>query len=69
MFLAKAQATSAWPSHARPAAAFPCRSGAASCTASGGRDIRVTDCEISRSGGNGIWFEQVSGDVSGNIFT
>jgi uncharacterized secreted repeat protein (TIGR03808 family) len=35
----------------------------------GGRDIRITDCEISGSGGNGIWFEQVSGDVSGNIIT
>jgi uncharacterized secreted repeat protein (TIGR03808 family) len=35
----------------------------------GGRDIRITDCAISDSGGNGIWFEQVSGDVSDNIFT
>jgi uncharacterized secreted repeat protein (TIGR03808 family) len=35
----------------------------------GGRDIRITDCEISGSGGAGIWFEQVSGDVSGNIIT
>jgi uncharacterized secreted repeat protein (TIGR03808 family) len=35
----------------------------------GGRDIRITDCEITGSGGNGIWFEQVSGDVSGNIIT
>ena len=33
------------------------------------RDVRITDCEIAGSGGNGIWFEQVSGDVSGNIFT
>ena len=33
------------------------------------RDVRITDCEITGSGGNGIWFEQVSGDVSGNIFT
>ena len=33
----------------------------------GGRDVRIIDCEISGSGGNGIWFEQVSGDVSGNI--
>jgi uncharacterized secreted repeat protein (TIGR03808 family) len=32
-----------------------------------GRDIRITDCEIANSGGNGIWFENVSGDVSGNI--
>jgi uncharacterized secreted repeat protein (TIGR03808 family) len=35
----------------------------------GGRDIRITDCEITGSGGNGIWFEHVSGDVSGNIIT
>ena len=35
----------------------------------GGRDIRITDCDIADSGGNGIWFEQVSGDISGNIFT
>ena len=35
----------------------------------GGRDIRIADCEITGSGGNGIWFEQVSGDISGNIFT
>jgi uncharacterized secreted repeat protein (TIGR03808 family) len=35
----------------------------------GGRDIRIIDCEIANSGGNGIWFENVSGDVSGNILT
>ena len=35
----------------------------------GGRDIRITDCEITGSGGSGIWFENVSGDVSGNIIT
>ena len=35
----------------------------------GGRDVRITDCEITASGGNGIWFEQVSGDICGNIFT
>ncbi len=40
--------------------------GAASCIASAGRDIRITDCEILGSGGNGIWLEQVSGDISGN---
>ena len=33
------------------------------------RDIRVIDCEIARSGGSGIWLEQVSGDVSGNLLT
>jgi uncharacterized secreted repeat protein (TIGR03808 family) len=35
----------------------------------GGRDIRITDCEITGSGGNGIWLEDVSGEVSGNIIT
>jgi uncharacterized secreted repeat protein (TIGR03808 family) len=35
----------------------------------GGRDIRIIDCEIAGSGGAGIWFEQVSGDISGNIIT
>src|ERR1700716_267627 len=34
-----------------------------------GRDIRIADCEITGSGGNGIWFENVSGDISGNIIT
>lgn len=35
----------------------------------GGRDVRMADCEITQSGGSGIWLEQVAGDVSGNIFT
>jgi uncharacterized secreted repeat protein (TIGR03808 family) len=34
-----------------------------------GRDARIVDCEIVGSGGSGIWLEQVSGDVSGNIIT
>ncbi len=46
---------------------LPDRRGLVHCLA--GRDIRITDCEIANSGGNGIWFENVSGDVSGNIFT
>jgi uncharacterized secreted repeat protein (TIGR03808 family) len=46
---------------------LPTRRGLIHCL--GGRDIRIIDCEISGSGGNGIWFEQVSGDVSGNIIT
>jgi uncharacterized secreted repeat protein (TIGR03808 family) len=46
---------------------LPARRGLIHCLA--GRDIRIADCEITGSGGNGIWFEQVSGDVSGNIFT
>lgn len=35
----------------------------------GGRDVRITDCEITGSGGSGIWLEQVSGDIAGNILT
>jgi uncharacterized secreted repeat protein (TIGR03808 family) len=46
---------------------LPDRRGLVHCL--GGRDIRITDCEIAGSGGNGIWFENVSGDVSGNILT
>ncbi len=46
---------------------LPQRRGLVHCL--GGRDIRITDCEIIASGGNGIWLEQVSGDISGNIFT
>jgi uncharacterized secreted repeat protein (TIGR03808 family) len=46
---------------------LPARRGLIHCLS--GRDIRVTDCEIVGSGGNGIWFEQVAGDISGNIIT
>ena len=46
---------------------LPNRRGLVHCL--GGRDIRITDCEITGSGGVGIWFEQVSGEVSGNIIT
>ena len=45
---------------------LPERRGLVHCL--GGRDVRIADCEISGSGGNGIWLEQVSGDISGNIF-
>ena len=44
---------------------LPTRRGLVHCL--GGRDIRITDCEIANSGGNGIWLENVSGDISGNI--
>jgi uncharacterized secreted repeat protein (TIGR03808 family) len=47
--------------------ALPARRGLLHCL--GGRNIRIAGCEITGSGGAGIWFEQVSGDVSGNIFT
>jgi uncharacterized secreted repeat protein (TIGR03808 family) len=46
---------------------LPARRGLVHCLA--GRDIRIADCEITGSGGNGIWFENASGDVSGNIFS
>ncbi len=46
---------------------LPTRRGLVHCV--GGRDIRIIDCEITGSGGNGIWFENVSGDVSGNIIS
>jgi uncharacterized secreted repeat protein (TIGR03808 family) len=46
---------------------LPTRRGLVHCIS--GRDIRITDCEIPGSGGNGIWLENVSGDVSGNIIT
>src|SRR3979411_1335340 len=46
---------------------LPDRRGLVHCLS--GRDIRITDCEITGSGGNGIWFENVSGQVSGNIIT
>src|SRR3979411_1486335 len=44
---------------------LPDRRGLVHCL--GGRDIRIADCEIIGSGGNGIWFENVSGDITGNI--
>jgi uncharacterized secreted repeat protein (TIGR03808 family) len=46
---------------------LPARRGLVHCL--GGADIRIIDCEMTGSGGAGIWFEQVSGDVSGNIIT
>ncbi|TPQ40758.1 TIGR03808 family TAT-translocated repetitive protein [Bradyrhizobium guangdongense] len=46
---------------------LPTRRGLIHCL--GGRDVRVADCEIKGSGGSGIWLEQMSGDISGNIFT
>jgi uncharacterized secreted repeat protein (TIGR03808 family) len=44
---------------------LPSRRGLIHCTS--GRDIRITGCEITASGGNGVWLENVAGDVSGNI--
>jgi uncharacterized secreted repeat protein (TIGR03808 family) len=46
---------------------LPTRRGLVHCL--GGRDVRIIDCELTGCGGNGIWLEQISGDISGNIFT
>lgn len=46
---------------------LPARHGLIHCFA--GQDVRISDCEIINSGGNAIWLEQVSGDISGNIIT
>jgi uncharacterized secreted repeat protein (TIGR03808 family) len=46
---------------------LPDRRGLIHCLS--GRAIRIADCEIVGSGGNGIWFEQVAGEISGNIIT
>ncbi len=46
---------------------LPSRRGLVHCI--GGRDLRISDCEISGSGGSAIWLENVSGDISGNIIT
>lgn len=45
--------------------ALPQRRGLIHCGA--GHDVRIVDCEIVRSGGNGIWLETVAGEVRGNI--
>ncbi len=34
----------------------------------GGHGVRINECEIANSGGAGIWIEQVSGEISGNVF-
>ena len=44
---------------------MPTRRGLIHCL--GGRDVRITDCEITGSGRNGIWLETVAGEISGNI--
>lgn len=43
---------------------LPDRRGLVHCL--GGRDLRITDCEILSSGRNGIWMENVSGEIRGN---
>jgi uncharacterized secreted repeat protein (TIGR03808 family) len=46
---------------------LPDRRGLIHCLS--GRAIRIADCEIVGSGGSGIWFEQIAGEISGNIIT
>lgn len=46
---------------------LPARRGLVHCL--GGRDLRISDCEISNSGGSSIWLEQVAGEISGNVIT
>jgi uncharacterized secreted repeat protein (TIGR03808 family) len=46
---------------------LPARRGLIHCLA--GRGVRIIDCDILDSGGNGIWFEQVAGEVSGNTMS
>jgi uncharacterized secreted repeat protein (TIGR03808 family) len=43
---------------------LPTRRGLIHCLQ--GRDVRIVDCEIAASGGNGIWFENIAGEVRGN---
>jgi uncharacterized secreted repeat protein (TIGR03808 family) len=44
---------------------LPTRRGLVHCV--GARDICITGCEITGSGGNGIWLEDTSGTLSGNV--
>jgi uncharacterized secreted repeat protein (TIGR03808 family) len=47
--------------------ALPIRRGLVHCLQ--GHDLRVSDCKITGSGGNGIWLENVSGAISRNIIS
>jgi uncharacterized secreted repeat protein (TIGR03808 family) len=47
-------------------AKMPARRGLFHCE--NGRDVRVTDCTLVNSAANGVWFEQVSGEVRNNTF-
>ena len=46
---------------------LPPRRGLVHCLA--GRDLRISDCEITNSGGAGIWLENIAGAISNNTFT
>ncbi len=47
--------------------ALPVRHGLVHCLR--GRGIRIVDCDIVNSGGNGIWFDGVSGEIRGNAIS
>ena len=32
-----------------------------------GHDVRITGCDITASGGNGIWLENIAGEIRGNV--
>lgn len=44
---------------------LPPRRGLLHCL--GGRDLRISECEILNSGGAGLWLENTSGTISGNM--
>ena len=46
---------------------LPNRRGLVHCLA--GKDVRIADCDILRSGGNGLWLENVAGAIGGNTLT
>ncbi|ABD08239.1 Parallel beta-helix repeat [Rhodopseudomonas palustris HaA2] len=46
---------------------LPARRGLVHCV--GARDLRITDCEITASGGCGVWLETTSGMISDNTLT
>lgn len=46
---------------------LPQRRGLVHCVAA--RELRITDCTITASGGSGIWLENSSGAISGNMLT
>jgi uncharacterized secreted repeat protein (TIGR03808 family) len=46
---------------------LPDRRGLVHCV--NARDIRIADCEITGSGGSGIWLENISGNISDNIIS
>lgn len=47
--------------------ALPNRRGLVHCLAA--NELRITDCEITTSGGNGIWLESTSGEIRSNTLT